>query len=354
MEERMKRIRRSLALSAFAGAVLLVGCATSKPASADSSMSAMQDKGMAHDTMSGAMTMAKDPKTAPQAAIDRFSAKAGTLQVRTAANGLPGPNQPIDFDKGPFITTGLGPDGEVVRYYNFDVQPTSPAPIYVLFRSGENKPVEGQLNIVDVIPGDKGYSDFWEVNKVTVPTDYKANTLTSLAEIQKAGYPIRATSNLVNCPIVPDGSTARLRLDGENAGLQSGWYRGEVVHYFTFAEHALTATAAGKVPVSPIYVAFNVNPGQPNGGPASGFRTQMGSAQTHNVVATLPSDMGYSPLWSVSPYDDADFASVHDLASALAARVLDTGVATVNCPIVSIENRMNGMKSMSSSMKGGM
>src|SRR6478672_7640208 len=40
-----------------------------------------------------------------------------------------------------------------VRYYNFDVQSTAPAPVYVLYREGEDKPVEGQLDIIDTLPG---------------------------------------------------------------------------------------------------------------------------------------------------------------------------------------------------------
>jgi hypothetical protein len=55
------------------------------------------------------------------------------------------------------------------------------------------------------------------------------------------------------------------------------------------------------------------------------------------VPATLPGDAGYSPLWLVAVYDNADFPSVHDLATALKAKVLAAGVATVNCPIVFIE-----------------
>jgi hypothetical protein len=88
------------------------------------------------------------------------------------------------------------------------------------------------------------------------------------------------------------------------------------------------------VPVSPIYVTFNVNPAQPNGGPGSGFRTEPNSLQTHNVPATLPGDTGYSPLWLVAVYDNADWASVHDLDTARKAKQLAAGVATVNCPIV--------------------
>lgn len=104
---------------------------------------------------------------------------------------------------------------------------TDPAPIYVLFSEGEDQPVPGQLNIVDVIPGDAGYNDFWRVVRVTVPSDYVANTATSLTEIEAADYPMEMTTTLVNCPIVPDGSTAA---EGAGAdGLTQGWYRGEVV-----------------------------------------------------------------------------------------------------------------------------
>src|SRR5882762_10277434 len=82
--------------------------------------------------------------------IDRFNAAAGTLQVRTTSNGLPGPGQPVDFDHPPFITQSWGPAGEVIRYYNFDVQPTTPAKMYV-FYVGEQA-LTTQHHVVDVIP----------------------------------------------------------------------------------------------------------------------------------------------------------------------------------------------------------
>ena len=86
-------------------------------------------------------------------------------------------------------------------------------------------------------------------------------------------------------------------------------------------------------------MTFNVNPepADPKSGPASGFVTEAGSGQTHNVPSVLPSDAGYSPLWAVEIYDDADFDSVMDLASAGEAKVLVEKGPNVNCPIVSIE-----------------
>ena len=260
-------------------------------------------------TVQGGMVAGPAMEMPAEAVIDRFSEAAGTLMVRDDSGALPGPNEPINFDMPPFITQGLGPGGQVVQYYNFDVQPVAPAPIWVLFREGEDDPA--QSPVIDVIPGDEGYNDFWGMIKVTVPADYEANSVTSLAGITAAGYAMENTGVIINCPVVPKGSTAMLRGGGKSNELHAGWYKDMVVYYFTFEEKMLTGAT---VPVSPIYVTFNAN-----GMPPSGFVMEEGTAQTHNVVATIPSDDDYSPLWLVSVYDNADFDSVSDLASAEAA-----------------------------------
>ena len=185
-----------------------------------------------------------DPDQAPIAAVDRFSDKAATIYMRTADDRLPGhipgPNEPVDFDTGPFITQGLSPrTGKPVRYYNFDIQSTTPAPVYVLYREGEDKPVVGQLDIIDTLPGEKGYNDFRQVWKVSVPKDYVANTVTDASAVSQAGYKTEKTDTLRNMPVVPDKSIARERLNGESAGLQRAWYRGQVAKYFSFNEAPL-------------------------------------------------------------------------------------------------------------------
>jgi hypothetical protein len=281
-------------------------------------------------------SIAADPDRAPIAAVDRFSAKAAHLQFRTADNGIPGPNEPVDFDKGPFITQGFSPTtGRPVRYYNFDVQTVTPAPVYVLYRRGADKPVSGQLPIIDTLPGEKGYNDFRQVWKVTVHADYVANTITDASKLRKAGYQTIKTEALRNMPVVPDKSIARLRLNGESAKLHRAWYQGKIAKFFSFNEAKLSV-AGGEVPVSPIYVTFNVNPNEPKGGPGSGFRTEQNSPQSHNVPATLPGEDDYSPLWSVNVYDNVDWQKVRNLDTAQSAKLLAPGVATVNCPIVSI------------------
>jgi hypothetical protein len=277
-----------------------------------------------------------DINTAEKVSVDRFSAAAGHLMIRDASNGLPAANTAVNFDQAPFITKGKGPTGQNVAYYNFDIQPVDPAPIYVLFREGSDTPVPDQLNIINVLPGETGYNDFWLVHKVTVPASYQANEVASFEEIQARGYPVEATTTIVNCPVVPDGSTATKRVGGGSAGLVKGWYQQKIVSYFSFEEKAITASG-GKVPASPIYVCFNVNPNQAGGGPASGFKVEAGTDQTHNVIATLPSSASYSPLWLVNAYDNADFSAVNNLTTAQSATSVGMGLANVNCPVATIE-----------------
>jgi 2-oxo-4-hydroxy-4-carboxy--5-ureidoimidazoline (OHCU) decarboxylase len=55
--------------------------------------------------------------------------------------------------------------------------------------------------------------------------------------------------------------------------------------------------------------------------------------QTHNVLATLPGDMEYSPLWLVTAYDGMDFDKVMNISSAMGAMAVAKDIATVNCPV---------------------
>lgn len=272
----------------------------------------------------------KDINTAERQSIDRFSSTAGHLMVRNATNGLPAANAPIDFDNQPFITTGLDRNGMSITYYNFDIQSTTPAPIYVFFKQGESSPLAGQNNIVGVIPGDANYNDFWNVVKVTVPDNYVSNSVTSESAVLSSGFLIEETAIIVNCPIVPFGSTAsRSFTVGQPSELTLGWYNNKAVAYFNFSEASLSETASGMVPVSPIYVMFNDNAA----GPSSGFVVEPNTSQTHNVLGTIPGDINYSPLWSVLVLDNANFASVSDLSTASSFPNTVAG-ANVNCPVV--------------------
>ncbi len=282
-----------------------------------------------------------DPDKAEIVPVDRFNSDAAVLMVRNDTNNLPGPNEAIDFDNTPgMLTKGFGPNGKKIEYYNFDVQPLDPAPIWLLFKEGSETKVEGQLTILEHIPGDDGYSDFWQVYKVTVPNDYQANTLTSFQDVLKSKYPVEVTNILVNCPVVPKGSKAEKRFKSEeDPTIQRGWYKGKIVHYFSFFEKDITLTSENKVPLSDIFVCFNVNPGNDGGGPSSGAKTEdnMIGGQTHGITETIPTDESYSPLWSVQVYNNSDFDNVTNLQSAQGADLLLEDAMYVNCPVVWVE-----------------
>jgi len=278
----------------------------------------------------------KDPDQAPIATVDRFSDAAGTLLKRSADNHLPGPNEPIDFDTPPFNVWGLSPAGEPALYYHLDVKSTTPVPVYILYREGEDMPVQEQLDIIDTLPGEQGYNDFRQVWKVWVPKDYVANTITDASMLQQAGYKIEKTDKLLNMAVVPDKSRARVRFNGGHPELQRAWYRGQVAKFFLFDEAPLSVSG-DSVPVSPIYDGFTINPGQPGG--EKEFCTDPNSTQTHNVVATMPGDKAYSPLWLRVVYDSAACASVHNLETALQAKKVAANVLFINCPMVSVKHR---------------
>lgn len=280
-----------------------------------------------------AALQAQDPDHAAIASVDRFSDRAGTLLKRSADKRLPGPNAPIDFDAQPLNTLGLSPAGKPALYYHLDVQSTTPAPVYILYREGEEKPVDGQLDVVNSLPGEDGYNDFRRVWKVRVPRDYVANTISDASMLKHAGYKMEKTDRLLNMPVVPDNSRARVRFGGGKPELHRAWYHGQVAKFLLFDEAPLSASG-DEVPVSPIYDEFTVNPGEPDGG--INFRMEPNTSQTHNIVATVPGDPDYSPLWLRVVYDAAEWASVTNLEAAQKAKVIPAETLMINCPIVSV------------------
>ncbi|NRA36042.1 MAG: hypothetical protein HRU17_22195 [Polyangiaceae bacterium] len=224
----------------------------------------------------------RNPDTAPNVLIDRFAGPSATMFVRNDSNGLPLPGAPIDFDQAPFLAQGLGPQGEIIRYYNFDARSTVPAVRYDLVTPA-GSPVSGQLPIVETIPGDDGYNDFVSLFAVSVPNDYIPNTLISAEDVGNSGFDVRDVGLMLNAPIAPMGSTATLRVGDAATIPQRVWYQGQIAHYLSFESNMLPDECGG-VPAIYIYVTFNIDPGEDGGGPPSGFMTETGGTQTHNVV----------------------------------------------------------------------
>ncbi|HLF27785.1 MAG TPA: hypothetical protein VJG32_15735 [Anaerolineae bacterium] len=101
-------------------------------------------------------------------------------------------------------------NGEAIYYFDFGPNPAETAPIYAFVTGfdAEGNPqfVEGQHNVIDVIPGDDGYTAFWDVNLVVAPADYEPDSLKSVPDIMGSGFEIVHPGIVVNCPVVRTAS----------------------------------------------------------------------------------------------------------------------------------------------------
>ena len=282
------------------------------------------------------------PAYVPRVAVDRFSDAAGLFFRRADQPQLPGPDQPVDFDGPLFLQKGFGPNGEAVRFYNFDARSTAPAPVYILVdRIGV--PIPGQLPIFDLLPGDAGYNDLWQIQQVRIlQRDYPPNSISSLQAIRDGKYEISTTQDLMNCVLVPAGSTATLRADPDTpSSAQQGWYRDQIVEYLLF-EHprsiARVDFGAGQVNAPEMFCFFDND-----ADPSQGFALDPQASGTHNVATRLPGQEGYGPLWVLTVFKLAFFDQVANVASALdqsrdeSSLLHLPALLYVNAPIVEVK-----------------
>lgn len=243
---------------------------------------------------------------APLLEVDRFSDTAATLLRRSAHPGLPAPNQAIDLDSPIFAIPVEGPGGRRLQCYDLDLRPADASRLYVFYDDAGNYKL-GQFPVVDAAPGDPGYSDLWDVWKVTVPGGFRINSIRDRAAVEKlladpaSGYTASRTGVLVNGPIVPEGSRASLKAGGGGrTSLLYLWYKGRRAPYLYF-EGSIRA-ASDKAPVSDMVIDSK--------------KFSPGDGSTARLSA-MPGDAAYSPLRRVVRPD---------------GRRLVEG--TLNCPVV--------------------
>jgi hypothetical protein len=95
--------------------------------------------------------------------------------------------------------------GQVIEYLDFGPVKLKPgntlAPIWSVTNG-----VEDQYNIIDVVPGQKGYTPLWEVTLVNWKDSANARKLTSAAAVRKAIAAGEVTTKkpgiVVNCPVI--------------------------------------------------------------------------------------------------------------------------------------------------------
>jgi len=194
-------------------------------------------------------------------------------------------------------------DGRAIAYWDVGSAVDFAAPIFRLVRGGAGDALEpiDHPTIVDVIPGDPGYSPFWAVLTVKVTELYAGELLTSFAAVQEATQrglveAPRIERRAVNCPAV--GRDVTLEVGGDAEPLAAPgrfFYKGMSVDYYDFGGFALEPNT--NISTRPHYVLRREG-GEPLSEVVRGVdMTGDGDANdTNDVFAGLPDDDDFSPL----------------------------------------------------------
>lgn len=140
------------------------------------------------------------PRTLKSAAAVRAAVQAGLVKTKRTSIVVNCPVLGFGQEKTPGFARG-----QSVEYLDLGPVKLAPgnevAPIWVV----TNGTAE-QHNVIDVLPGDPGYTPLWAVRMVTWKDGVTSRTLRSAAEVQAAldagEVTVEETDIVVNCPVV--------------------------------------------------------------------------------------------------------------------------------------------------------
>ncbi len=158
-------------------------------------------------------------------------------------------------------------DAKVVEYYRFGTfKPGSASwfPSYAEFPgmpandmyvmadgSGSIALGNGQDPIIDILPSQAHYTDFFEIVAFRPDGDYTPNDIKSKGTLIRAGFPLTRTGGLVTCPVVgPEATLAAptgTPLYTQKLTPIKVWYRKKLTHCFLL-EGGKYLYSAGSVP----------------------------------------------------------------------------------------------------------
>ncbi|CAG8480281.1 6419_t:CDS:2 [Cetraspora pellucida] len=228
-----------------------------------------------------------------------------------------------------------------VKIYGFDAYKTTTAlaisrvnPIYV-FLQNPNGNIDNamQPSIVDLIPGDDGYSDLKRINIVTGSTN-SSGDITSYDDLTKLGNSVEIvqTDTYYNLPVVGFSATLETPSDGPE---MFGYYKGVRVRFFNFGINpAGNATA-------PIYHVTSSN-----------------GTIIAALPGTIPGFRNYSGIWNIYTISANDtgvpitsLSQVSNLEQVFSGTVSNCPVSVASLPRSSTSNSRNSRNSAKSSRK---
>jgi len=193
-------------------------------------------------------------------------------------------------------------NGQIAWYWLVGGTNGTVNPVY-FFNFQNGAPVQGQYPVIDVKPGDTGYTHFWEMNNVTVPNTYVPNTIKSLASLNSAKQAglvtIKDAGRSLNGPLV--AHNVKIAVVNGEPQFQPVWYRTDLATMAVFE----TNLPSGGVPQISIWLI------QRDGDPCplleavcptatNDFNQDGDIKDSNDLIDTYPGQPGYSPLWAVS------------------------------------------------------
>ena len=189
--------------------------------------------------------------------------------------------------------------GQIAWYWLVGPTNSTVNPVY-FFQYQNGGTVNGQQPIIDVKPGDSGYTHFWEIYNVTVPSSYVPNTIKSLATLNRAAAAGLATitdaKRGLNGPLVAHNVKITV-VNGEPLFLEV-WYRTTVSTMAVFE----TNLPNGAIPAIPIYLIQRASDSCPllEAVCNKDLNHDSDLKDSNDLIDALPGQAGYFPLWAVS------------------------------------------------------
>lgn len=245
--------------------------------------------------------------------------------------------------------------GAPVWYWNVDgANSKYIAPMYVIM--GKDGPIG--LPIIDVLPGDVGYTPWWRRTIVRTTDKYQGEKIWSRAAVD-AGVRLgilsdpEPTTSIVNCPVALQGTTFDVG-NGLVSEASRVWYRNTAAYWIQFKEIIDVPLERREMPLFPVYVLQRINSASPLYEFATGVDLNGDRAlnASNNIFAGALGEERYSPLWfasfvrvaadvrSVDTSTAPELTRESQLVNAAGDRASDRIVsvdpdpdALINCPI---------------------
>jgi hypothetical protein len=177
--------------------------------------------------------------------------------------------------------------------------------------------------IIDVAPGEAGYTPWWRKTVVRVTEKYAGEAIWSRDAVEaavQAGLLLepQPTAEILSAPVTLQGTTVPLNDANDTATAGTIWYRGYRTHWVVFSGGIELELTARKMPVYPVYLLQRIDEAAPLYEFLSGVDMDGDDllVNSNNIFAADLGKARYSPLWSAKlvrvrrEYPSIDTASV--------------------------------------------